>query len=177
MVHHWWGEGSISLARPPPHACTNITNPHIMICFLICYVMFIFLFFFILIIPVNFLFIIIIFFFPFFLFFSHTSCTIFPTNKPLHPQCRRSIILEYEGALYRIEEGEMSIDFSRKLHRGYYFHHVIDIPWSANRPAFPGTVQLLYVLCPSKKFSSLADLWRAIEVSGTPPQDRWRRRN
>ena len=44
-----------------------------------------------------------LFFSPFFLFFSHTSCTLFPTNKPLHPQCRRRIILEYEGALYRIE--------------------------------------------------------------------------
>ena len=25
------------------------------------------------------------------------------TNKPLHPQCRRLIILEYEGELYRVE--------------------------------------------------------------------------
>ena len=57
-------------------------------------------FFFILILPVNFLFIIIIIF-PFFLFF-YTSCTLFRTNKPPHPQCRR-IILEYEGALYRVE--------------------------------------------------------------------------
>ena len=40
--------------------------------------------------------------FPFFLFFSLTSCTLFPTNKPRHPQCRR-IILEYEGALYQVE--------------------------------------------------------------------------
>ena len=43
------------------------------------------------------------FFFPFFLFFYYTSCTLFPTNKPLHPQCRRLIILEYEGELYRVE--------------------------------------------------------------------------
>ena len=43
------------------------------------------------------------YYFPFFLFFYHTSCTLFPTNKPLHPQCRRLIILEYEGELYRIE--------------------------------------------------------------------------
>ena len=42
------------------------------------------------------------YFFPFFLFFSLTSCTLFPTNKPRHPQCRR-IILEYEGALYQVE--------------------------------------------------------------------------
>ena len=68
----------------------------------ICYVMFIFLFFFILILPVNFYLLLLLFFFPF-LFFSHTSCTFFPTNKPLHPQYRRRIILEYEGALYRIE--------------------------------------------------------------------------
>ena len=46
-------------------------NPHIMICFLICYVMFIFLIFFILILPVNFFFF--FFFFPFFLFFSSSS--------------------------------------------------------------------------------------------------------
>ena len=73
-----------------------------MFSYLLCYV------FFILILPVNFNFIIIIiiiifFFFPFFLFFYYTSCTLFPTNKPLHPQCRRLIILEYEGELYRIE--------------------------------------------------------------------------
>ena len=46
------------------------------------------------------------FFFPFFLFFYYTSCTLFPTNKPLHPQCRRLIILEYEGELYRVEVEE-----------------------------------------------------------------------
>ena len=39
--------------------------------------------------------------FSFFLFFSF-SCTLFSTNKPCHPQCRR-IILEYEGALYQVE--------------------------------------------------------------------------
>ena len=50
-----------------------------------------------------FIIIIIIFFSPFFLFFYYTSCTLFPTNKPLHPQCRRLIILEYEGELYRVE--------------------------------------------------------------------------
>ena len=55
----------------------------------VCYFFFFFpLFFFILILPVNFLFIIIIIF-PFFLFFSHTSCTLFPTNKPPYQQCRR----------------------------------------------------------------------------------------
>ena len=80
----------------------NITNPHIMICFILFFMLCLFFsFLFIFILPVNFLFIIIIIF-PLFLFFSHTSCTLFPTNKPPHPQCRR-IILEYEGALYRVE--------------------------------------------------------------------------
>ena len=54
----------------------------------------------------------IIIFFPFFLFFSLTSCTLFPTNKPRHPQCRR-IILEYEGALYQVEV-EDAIELTRK---------------------------------------------------------------
>ena len=48
-------------------------------CVLFIYI-YIFSLFFILILPVNFLFIIIIS--PFFLFFSHTSCAIFPTNNP-----------------------------------------------------------------------------------------------
>ena len=60
-------------------------------------------FFFILILPVNFLFIIIIIIiFPFFLFFSHTSCTPFPTNIPPNPQCRR-IILEYEARCTKLK--------------------------------------------------------------------------
>ena len=68
--------------------------------------MFISSFFFIYILPPNFLYVLsfylLLLFFPFFLFFSLTSCTLFPTNKPRHPQCRR-IILEYEGALYQVE--------------------------------------------------------------------------
>ena len=68
-----------------------------MICFLICYVMFSSFSFYLFYYHYYY------FFFPFFLFFYYTSCTLFPTNKPLHPQCRRLIILEYEGELYRVE--------------------------------------------------------------------------
>ena len=69
-----------------------------MICFLICYVMFSSFSFYLFYYHYYY------FFFPFFLFFYYTSCTLFPTNKPLHPQCRRLIILEYEGELYRVEQ-------------------------------------------------------------------------
>ena len=72
-----------------------ISNPHIMICFLIFFLHFNF--------TCQLLFYYHYYFFPFFLFFYHTSCILFPTNKPLHPQCRRLIILEYEGELYTIE--------------------------------------------------------------------------
>ena len=84
-----------------------------MIClfyFILYFIFFMFIssFFFITFLPPDFLhtcilsFYLLLLFFPFFLFFSLTSCTIFPTNKPRHPQCRR-IILEYEGALYQVE--------------------------------------------------------------------------
>ena len=66
-----------------------------MFSYLLCYVFFIFI--------LPFLLSLLLFFSPFFLFFYYTSCTLFPTNKPLHPQCRRLIILEYEGELYRVE--------------------------------------------------------------------------
>ena len=59
--------------------------------------------------PVNFLFIIIIIF-PFFLFFSHTSCTLFPTNNPPPPPVPAHNN-EYEGALYQVEvEVEVEVE-------------------------------------------------------------------
>ena len=74
-----------------------------MFSYLLCYVFFIFI--------LPFLLSLLFFFFPFFLFFYYTSCTLFPTNKPLHPQCRRLIILEYEGELYRVEVEDALVHF------------------------------------------------------------------